>query len=447
MSSIGKTFTDRIMRSERGVALVTTLGVLLIAMGVAVAVTMSVTVNTQQSNRDRNVKRALAAAEAGVNEATYRMNMLQPTSGSPCVGLSGGVFVRTAAPGPGEWCTAQALDFGNGSTAQYQISPYASTSGVVTRSVVSKATVNGASRRVMVTTSANTGAPLFEPFGMSSNQTMTLSGNANLSGAARSNNDINMSGNARVCGTGAAAHPGPGHAVHLSGNAEVCGGDTTPASAPFVLTPVDQGDAPTNNDNNRLAAGGADTRTTPGYSWTAATRRLSLSSNSTLTMGGHTYSLCTLSVSGNAQLIIAASAVVRIFIDSTSNCGLAAGYNQLSVSGNGKLINTSQDPTHLQIYMVGGTPGTPNSASLSGNAVATQLAFYAPYTNLSMSGNSASYSGAFLANQINVSGNGAAVTYNSAVESITAATIGVYRHQKFIECTPTSTGNTPDGGC
>lgn len=435
----------KLARAERGTALVTAMGAMVAVSAFSVALTAGVATNTGQSRRDKDVKLALAASEAGVQEATYRLNMLQPSSDSPCVTLSGGTLVTTSAAEDG-WCNSETVDLGNGVTASYRISPYDSDGGMVTRGIVSTGSVRGRTRRVEVTTSANTGAPLFAPYAMSSNDVFSLSGNSNVTGAIRSNNNINMSGNARVCGAGAAATPGPGHTVNISGLAEVCGGNTTPATENFPVNPVDQGDAPSNNDNGRFFA--QDPKSPTGVSWSPSTRQLSMSGNGTLNMGGHTYSLCKLALSGNSHLSIAASAEVRIFIDSASACGLTpSSVTQFSISGNGKITNLSGDPTHLQIYMVGGSPGSPNSASMSGNAlVTTQLAFYAPYTNLSLSGNS-SFNGAFVANRITMSGNSGGITYNDEVEDITAETIGVYQRQNYVECTPAPTGQTPDSGC
>lgn len=433
----------QLIHAQNGSALVPALGALLAVSALGIAATTGVSTNVGESNRDEDTKRALAAAEAGINEAVYRLNMLQPTSSQPCTTLSGSTLALTAAESSG-WCAAQTTTVADGTEASYQISPYSTDSegSTVTRTIVSTGTADGVSRRVAVTTSANTGAPLFAAYGLSSDENLTLSGNATINPSARSNHNIVMSGNATICGTDTVATPGPGYNVSLTGNASVCG-STDAAESAFVMTAVDQGDAVTNNDNGRFF--GEDPKTGT-VTWSSSTRQLSMSGNSTLTLGGHTYSLCKLTMSGNSQLIVGANAAVRIYIDSPANCGLANNTTQFSMSGNNKLINTSQDPTNLQIYMVGPSTGQ-NYATFSGNSVSTQMTFYGPSTAVSITGNSASYTGAFVADQITVSGNGVNVSYDSRVQSIVQTTIGAYRRQQFIECIPDNASTEPDYGC
>lgn len=433
----------RLLGVERGTALVAALGIMIAVTTFGIAITAGVSSNFGQSNRDQKVKRAFATAEAGVQEARYRMNMLQPTSSNPCVTLGSGTYVLTSAPGEGQWCSEETVTLGNGNTATYQISPYIIIGGVVTRSVVSTGTVNGVTRRIKATASANTGAPLFSPFAVASDGDLTMTGDANINGSVRSNGDINMTGNSTICGETASATPGPGHSVNLGPNSEVCG-PTDPAESEFVLNQPDQGDAPTNNDNDRI-----DNGLDPGhgFNWNPGDRELSLDGNDTLNLTGHTYSFCKLTLSGHSQLTVEASAIVRIFIDSTANCGYSSpSTEQLSISGTASIVNTSQDPTHLQIYMMGGTESNPNKASLSGGASTTELVLYAPYTNLTISGNG-SFTGAIVAKKVTFNGNGGTIGYDSRVETIDQTTIGVYRSQKLVECTPTNTGSTPDSGC
>lgn len=66
-----------------------------------------------------------------------------------------------------------------------------------------------------------------------SDDTMTLSGGASLTGNARGNNDIVNSGGSQIFGD---ATPGPGFSVSDPANVT---GDTMPASSPLVIPPID----------------------------------------------------------------------------------------------------------------------------------------------------------------------------------------------------------------
>lgn len=428
---------------EKATALISVLGITVVVMSLGAAVTAAVTGNLGSSTRDRNSKQAVAAAAAGVQEARRGLNLLQPNNSQPCIAVTAEIISLTAVTEESGWCSVQNVNLGNGVSATYQLSPIAYESGEAKRTIVATGTAAGVTRRVKTEVGANTGAPLFGPYALASDKTLTLGGNASINGSARSNENINLSGNASICSseTGGAV-PGPGHSVNLTGNADVCG-STEPAASPFTPTAVDQGDAATNNDNDRFF----DQDPKVGsVSWNPDTRQLSLSGNSSLTLSGHTYSFCSLNMSGNSQLTVAADEIVRIYIDSTENCGLAPSTTQLSGSGNSKLINTSQLPSHLQIYMLGGDDNTPSKASFSGNSISAQMSFYAPNTELTISGNG-SYSGALVAGQITISGNGASVAYDSQVETITSTTIGVYDSNQFVECRTIAEPSTPDEGC
>ena len=436
---------NKLRVSERGIAMITVMGALAATTAFGIVVTAAVVVFTQDTSRDRNVKRSFAASEAGVQEARYRMNMLQPTESSPCVTTgSGGAYALAPAPGPGEWCNAESINLGNDITVSYQLSPYSIDNGVVTRRIVSTATVNGVSRRIEATTRANTGAPLFEPYAISSDQELWMHGGGVevLSGPVRGNRDIRVEGGAKICGPGAAATPGPNYEVIIGPGSEVCG-STEPASAAFAMNPVDQGDAPTNNDNERITNGqdagcGLDC-------WDPDERELNMGGHDQLNLSGHTYSMCRMQISGQAMLSIDAGSTVRIFFDSTANCDYEDNFEQMSVTGNGRIDNLG-DASQLQLYFVGGTPEEFNKAKICGGAGTTAMAVYGPYTEFRLCGGGSSFDGAFAVGSMEMSGN-SKVSYAPGVESIVQGTVGVFRGHKFVECTSVNAGTEPDYGC
>src|SRR5579864_3285017 len=69
---------------ETGLVLVIVLFVILIAGLLAGAVVAGAIHTNDSTNRDANLKAAVGAADAGLQVATYRLNMLAPTAGN-CV--------------------------------------------------------------------------------------------------------------------------------------------------------------------------------------------------------------------------------------------------------------------------------------------------------------------------------------------------------------------------
>jgi hypothetical protein len=140
----------------------------------------------------------------------------------------------------------------------------------------------------------------------------------------------------------------------------------------------------------------------------AKTRAISLSSNDTLTVGGGDYWVCSISMSGNSQLIMAEGARVRFFFDTPEHC--AYNGNQLSLSGNNRISATGYQPSDGQFEMPGfyflGSPTVATQVSLSGNYSTTnEMVVYGPDTYINISGN-ATFKGIIAGKQIAMSGNG-----------------------------------------
>jgi hypothetical protein len=247
---------------------------------------------------------------------------------------------------------------------------------------------------------------------------IVLSGNANIRVGLGTNGDLETSGNASICGD---IRHGIGKTWTKSGNATQCSGyevtegnvELPPVSS-FIPT-----DIATNNSNGRITTCSASNLPVDcqkdyySGSWThkppfnPTTRAITLTANETLTVGGGDYWICSLSMSGNSELIMAEGATVRFFFDTPEHCGTG---NQISLSGNNRISATGYQPSDGQYGMPGfyllGSPTVSSQVSLSGNYSTTdEMIVYAPDTEINISGN-ATFKGIIAGKQINMSGNG-----------------------------------------
>ena len=152
--------------SERGVVLPAVLFVTLIGCSLAATAVASAIVSQRQSTHDRQVKRAMQAANAGLDTALYRLNMLEPSAGD-CVVLSGGTLgkdssaasMKTMSDGS-KWCVAVTGELGDGESYSYRVSDL--NSGASTRTIVATGMVGDVQRRIAATAKLQLDAPLFK---------------------------------------------------------------------------------------------------------------------------------------------------------------------------------------------------------------------------------------------------------------------------------------------
>jgi len=303
-----------LLADERAIAIPVALAVLFLVWGLATLSLRQALGAQHQTQRDKDVKRALQAANAGLDAVLYRFNLLQPGS-LQCVTVSAGTLSITALSADG-WCPAQTEDLGDGGTYSVRVSPAIAIrpngQALVQREAVSIGTSNGITRRVYQRITAATGEPIF-PGGYAgvSLTAVSIGNNVDITGGLGTNGNVLLKNYAQVCGD---TTPGPGKALTIQNNAGVCPGySVSPATTPFNLQPIDQGNAPTVNDNARIGNPPGPASLDPCTScdsidWNPSTRVLKLNNNATLTLGGNVYSFCRLELNQSAQLKIAARA-------------------------------------------------------------------------------------------------------------------------------------------
>lgn len=439
-------------RQEDGIIMPVTMMVMAIALLLIGTASTSAIFSNDSADKDRLAKRAQQAADAGVAVALDRMNRLDVTHGAGsvptplCIAVAADGTLSMTQGGYGDWCPAVSEQLGDDVSYSYRVQPILQNTAATTVSwsVVSTGTTRGVSRRVVVDATALTGQPLIGDHSVISLLDLNIHNSAKILGNSLSNGNINLNNSATVCPGAATA--GPGKSVTYS-NGATSGQACNPATSdtPVTLSPVNQGAAPTSNENARICVLDPCSRT--GVSYTASTRRLVLS-NGSLTLGGGVYSFCQIETHGNSQLSIALGAQVKIYIDSPENCpGQPAGSNigGIMFSNLTSVTNPSNDPTSLQMYVVGSpTVGacsalplpSPNTCGIVlGNNNTSYFMLYAPYSAVDIN-NRIDLHGAVAAKQVAMS-NSSKISFEQSVAGVVSKSIfPVFKVQGYRECMP-----------
>lgn len=443
---------QHLIRSERGMAVPTVLIVIIVGLGLAGAAIMASIYAQRGSVRDQDTKAAIAAADAGAQLAILRQNKVLTTDALPCViaGVSGTLAAGGAA-GDG-WCPAHTGTVG-AATYSYRVRPATLVGTLLNRRqirVVSVGTQDGVSRRIAVTATTHTGQAVFGEQSLVGIDELRIANNADVTGNVGSNVDVFLDNNARLCGD--ATH-GIGEDFVRSQSATWCTGFAEGEQF-LELPPPDQGSVcpacpggPL-NDNGRFFT---QDRRSPAngnsVTWDSATRTLSIQGSGTLTVGGANYSVCRLVMAGSSSLIVARGSVVRFWFDTPENCGQSAGttYSQISITGNSKVLTTSQNPTDLAFLLVG-SERIATSATVTGiAAVNNDLTIYGPRTDLTVGGTS-TYVGAMVGRTMTIGGS-AIVSANPSVSAFNAPVLIQYKRERYVECTGGAMTNPPDSTC
>ena len=445
----------RRLTDERGVALPVAMAVLFAVAGLATVAARAAIVSNNQSFRDNNAKRAVQAANAGLQAAVYQTNLLQPSS-TQCVhkNTSTGALTNGALQAD-SWCQAQTEDMGDGATYSIQVSgPTVTTSStglsIDQRKVVSFGEVNGVRRRAVLTINAGRGAPIFPPgYAVAVRESINMKNNASISGHLGSNGTITIKNNLDSCGN---VTPGPGKKASIGQNFTQCPGyNTTAAAEPFDLQPVDISKA-TPNDNVRLtnmkAGSGTpqDTCSTCSkISWSSATKVLTID-NATWNPTGNVYLFCRMEMKSGAKIQIASrSTPLFIYIDSPENCGSTSGMGSLVLDGT---FTNLYSPAHAIAILVAGSATKATSVDLPSNDANSPIGIYAPNSTVTQQ-NGVNFTGAVVSKTLDVKNNANFTWHDSINGLLSGSNIRFYQAAtgSYKECTGVATGTTPDSGC
>lgn len=469
------------LRSQRGsVALPAAVGMLVLTLALGAVAVTSATRALDSSNRDIRVKRALQAANSGLESAIWRTNTLSEAVNNPlglltcAVRLSGGAIDMVAPQGIGgsQWCPQSGPEeIGSGESFTYRMSALADIDlddleSTLERTIVATGTSGGITRRVTARATALDIRRMFNDYAVFSDTDLNMSnqtdvGTPEIQGNARSNGNINLNHpNATVHGD---ATPGPGYTVNGPGDAS---GSTSPALEPLVLPPVT---VPTGADvdgNNCKTPGGLLNLLWVNCSsavWNSSTRRLTITGSGTYVMSGNVHSVCSISVSNNATLIFTAPLIngvtepVRVYLDSPSNCGGSSSFTL----NNNPTIRTGLVNLGLNVPLLSSIPSLTNptiqlfaagngTISLNNNTAtpSVPIAIYAPSGSVSIT-NYARIVGGVAAGTVTMGNNSEVVPAGASLGSLITSITPLYTVSRYKECTAAepAVGQAPDSGC
>lgn len=410
------------LAEEQGIALtvaICALALMITLGGVALNQAIS---SLRNSGEQTHVKRALQAADAAVDAATYGVSRVDVSAAvkidprDPGAGLVQNCVVTTgevggsgvldslpldttgpAAPNGDRWCPegtdTQTIDGGSFSYRMSQLARAGSTpcgsGGVVDldRDVVGVGRSGGQVRRVKAHLTASLALLSGAAVQASSTAPLTLSGAAGVLGDVQSNGNVVGSGFPANVIAGDAI-PGPGHTA----TGVLAAGSDEPACKPFTLPDVEPGNVTaTTNDNASITPGCINLTTFlpsiclpgNGATYSASTRTLTVQGNGWARLTGANYSFCHVRIMSNGIISTSSSVpVTRIFLDDPDNCrssggGLLPGAGTIQVDGGGRLVNCHLEtqPETLQVYAIGNddSPAIPTTQTFASPSLLSTL--------------------------------------------------------------------------
>jgi len=430
-------------RSEAGIALPVVMGSLVVLSLLAAALLSTAGRSSSQANAGRNDKRALGAAEAGLQTAAYRLKQLNP-AGTMCM------TTVAVAPTSGECPASTPEPVGAGATFSYTVTPKGATCGVLPgytptandRCITSVGLVNGVKRRIQTRVEQGLSYP-FAKAGVSGTEWVTLTDDVTLNATdVGSNGPITLTGSPKRVDILAAARPNPpGGVVTQTGTVYIQDGIVN-SPAPYGLVQPDFAPSRTTNNNGALNTAYYD----------AATRSLSIPAATTYSMPAGTYNFCSVTIGSGGDLRMETpTAVAAIYLDSPrrAGSGCSVGSGQFRADGGTGLrtkVNSGRFDANVWVWVY----GTTNDASaedilLTGKANIDAV-WYAP-DSIFHATNDVIMHGGVVARKV-LMNNKVAVTLDVLVKSLVGPGSGPLNRRAWFECTPAPTVPTdPESGC
>ena len=413
-----------LLRSESGLAVPVVMGTMVVMSLLASGLLATALRSASGAQGDTNAKRALAAADAGLQTAKLRLRKLNPTGtmcmATPTVSNPTGAVFPSPATVDGTCPASTPESIGAGATFTYWVTPRGATCALTPgtaiavndRCITSLGVVNGVRRRIQERVESGPNYP-FSKAGIQGTEKVTLTNDVLIDKTdVGSNGPITLTGTptqVRVTAGGGVLGqvkpyvPGPpGGTVTRTGSTTIAGGIVN-ATSPYGLTQPDfgptltpfQGGPPTGTNDNGLIGPALQSQGIVASAWNAGTRVLSIPASKTFILPPGTYNLCSFTMaSGSTMNMANSTAKATIYLDSPlrnpAGAGCATGTGK-AVMTNAKMNNGVSDRNiWFWVYGTVQPPGAlPVDTSsdiqmLSGSHI--DAVWYAPYSRFYANG-------------------------------------------------------------
>jgi hypothetical protein len=468
------------LKSEDGVAMPVMTWMLVV---VSLLVTGFFTVSLQLSdstNADRSSKRALAAAEAGLQTAVYRLNQIDVLDGQ-CLADA------PADLDAGECRPSSPVSLGGGASFTYYVTPTFETPGVdetcvtmldqvrrpTDRCITAIGMVNGERRRLQVRVTNLPGPPTFNQVGVLGKTQVFMGNSSKVWGDVGSNGNVTLGNSGEIHQVGGHVDVdgsilrGPGSTYTTEGSGQkIAGGQVFVGAFEFPATDFEAAEAAALN----LQPEGWSVPNGSSYVSTAGSTFGHLTINDTSTIPPGTYLFCRVHIKDGAQWRFHGTQPTRIYVDSPQRVGSPC-YGQPEPAGtfwaeNSNHINMNHGREHLVDFFVAGTSlngtrsrpswcspaGSPpkyeecRSDFIIGNSGHIEASVYAPTTTVEAN-NNVHWWGAIGADKIRFN-NSVEFTLTEAVKERPSGSQGAALRTAWGECRPTAPdGGDPESGC
>jgi Tfp pilus assembly protein PilX len=461
--------------SQEGVALpVATAMLLVISLFVIAFFSVTLQVN-DTSVDDRSSKRALAAAEAGLQMALYRMNQGDTPEPTMCF-TTGWVPLEQTGQCPG-----QTDQLGNGASYTSHVTgvtPGAcagTTAGGTDRCITSVGRAGGLQRRVQVLANTLTGATSYKSVGLMSRSLMYGGNSSKVTSDIGSNGLVHWGNSAETfanssAGIAGAVYHAPGSTWQTSGSPKTPAGGRHPVTASYEFPPIED------FDTVKLTAKNIVSTVFPREDMTYTANKTLRVTGSEAHLDAGVYYFCGFSMASSAKLTFSHTQSTEIYIDSPSREGSLCGSPPVSNPSptypvgtfwieNSNEFNKDGREDLVEIFVEGtsynGTRSRPSFCTPAGdppdtdkcesdvilaNSALFEGMIYAPKTTVELN-NSVKMKGAIGSDKIRFN-NSVEFELTEAVKDSVPVTAGGIDGANWIECRPEPhTAGNPQSGC
>ncbi|MGH2904174.1 MAG: DUF7305 domain-containing protein [Solirubrobacteraceae bacterium] len=459
----------RRLTAEAGFVLPTAIILLLIITllaGASIAVAVS---SSKSTTRDSGTKAALAAAEAGLQLAAYRLNTVKPKEEN-CINSAGTVETSPTLPAATPiYCEGPSkVSLGNDATFRYWTSKVlpsggkcaglaiSATVGFAQRCITAEGKINEGKgnevgQRLQERIESAIGEELFPVRGILGLKEVSLSGKVEGASLIASNEKIKSEGGPNefaqgyeICLGGKFEYTGKVKIAEAKDNEKNPPYEKTRTSG-CPITPkipseyqhttlIDNNDSRITNKEDLLVENTSKAIEFSG----SPTYELKLKSSGELTLKGSKYYFCNVELTRSSKLIIALGGKVEIYIDShaeNSNCPETSG--KFIVEGNA-LIQNPNGADSLLINVAGKGPVTvANSGSLAAS-------IFAPKATVTVEGNG-KLTGPVVGEYVHLKNSGDIFNSTEPPLITQSTTGGAYERKTWDQCT--SSAAKPEEGC